>query len=181
MKDLYKTICERIKSDKDAKREERELMLDDQRFAAGDQWPMQIKCKREIEGRPIQTINRIPAFIDQIIGDARQNKPSIKVHAGEDGDSDIALIYDGLLRAIQNQSNADFAYDSAIENTATFGFGAWRIKTDYENELSFNQVIKIDRIADPLNVYFDKNAEQPDYSDANRAWINGQATRWKDE
>ena len=27
MNDLYKTICERIKSDKDAKREERELML----------------------------------------------------------------------------------------------------------------------------------------------------------
>jgi hypothetical protein len=95
---------------------------------------MQIKRKREIEGRPIQTINRIPAFIDQVVGDARQNKPSIKVHAAEDGDIDIALIYDGLLRAIQNQSNADFAYDSAIENTATFGFGAWRIKTDYENE-----------------------------------------------
>ena len=55
MNDLYKTICERIKADKDAKREERELMLDDQRFAAGDQWPMQIKRKREIEGRPIQT------------------------------------------------------------------------------------------------------------------------------
>ena len=89
----------------------------------------------------------------------------------KDGDSDIALIYDGLLRAIQNQSNADFAYDSAIENTATFCFGAWRIKTDYENELSFNQVIKIDRIADPLNVYFDKNAEQPDYSDANHVTV----------
>ena len=57
MNDLYKTICERIKADKDAKREERELMLDDQRFAAGDQWPMQIKRKREIEGRPIQTTN----------------------------------------------------------------------------------------------------------------------------
>ena len=171
MNDLYKTICERIKTDKDAKREERELMLDDQRFAAGEQWPDAIAKKRQVEGRPIQTINRIPAFIDRVVGDARQNKPSIKVHAGEDGDTDIALIYDGLLRAIQNQSNADFAYDSAIENTATFGFGAWRIKTDYENELSFNQVVKIDRIADPLNVYFDKNAEQPDYSDANHVTI----------
>jgi len=186
MNDLYKTICERIKADKEAKSEERELMLDDQRFAAGDQWPTVIKRKREVEGRPIQTVNRIPAFIDQVVGDARQNKPSIKVHAGEDGDSDIALIYDGLLRAIQNQSNADFAYDSAIENTATFGFGAWRIKTDYENELSFNQVIKIDRIADPLNVYFDKNAEQPDYSDANHVTILVKMTkdefkaRWPD-
>ena len=35
MKDLYKRFAKRIKADKDAKREERELMLDDQRFAAG--------------------------------------------------------------------------------------------------------------------------------------------------
>ena len=141
MKDLYKTICERIKADKEAKSEER-VNARRPTIAAGDQWPMQIKRKREIEGGQFKQLTESPAFIDQIVGDARQNKPSIKVHAGEDGDTDIALIYDGLLRAIQNQSNADFAYDSAIENTATFGFGAWRIKTDYENELSFNQVIQ---------------------------------------
>ena len=175
--DLYKQFCDRIKADKDAKREERELMLDDQRFAAGDQWPMQIKRKREIEGRPIQTINRLPAFIDQIVGDARQNKPSIKVHAGEDGDEDIAAIYDGLIRAIQNESNADFAYDTAVEHTATFGFGAWRIKTDYESEDSFNQVICIERITDPLSVYFDKNSVLPDYSDARHVTVRVKMTK----
>jgi hypothetical protein len=177
MKDLYKTICERIKADKDAKREERELMLDDQRFAAGDQWPMQIKRKREIEGRPIQTVNRVPAFIDQVVGDARQNKPSIKVHAGEDGDEDIAAIYDGLIRAIQNESNADFAYDTAVEHTATFGFGAWRVKTDYESEDSFNQVVCIERITDPLSVYFDKNSVLPDYSDARHVTVRVKLTK----
>ena len=66
MKDLYKTICERIKADKDAKREERELMLDDQRFAAGDQWPMQIKRKREIEGRPIHERLQAPCVDERL-------------------------------------------------------------------------------------------------------------------
>lgn len=175
--DLYKQYCENIKADIEAKSEERDLMLDDQKFAAGEQWPMQIKRKREIEGRPIQTINRIPAFIDQIVGDARQNKPSIKVHAGEDGDEDIAAIYDGLIRAIQNESNADFAYDTAVENTACFGFGAWRIKTDYESEDSFNQVICIERITDPLSVYFDKNSVLPDYSDARHVTVRVKITK----
>jgi hypothetical protein len=175
--DEYKTYCDNIKADIDAKSEERELMRDDQRFAAGDQWPDMIRKGRELDGRPIQTINRLPAFIDQIVGDARQNKPSIKVHAGEDGDEDIAAIYDGLIRAIQNESNADFAYDSAVECTACFGFGAWRVKTDYEAEDSFNQIICIERIADPLTVYFDKNALLPDYSDARHVTVQVKITK----
>ena len=175
--DLYTQYCDNIKADIEAKSEERELMRDDQRFAAGDQWPDLIRKGREMSGRPIQTINRLPAFIDQIVGDARQNKPSIKVHAGEDGDEDIAAIYDGLIRAIQNESNADFAYDTAVEHTACFGFGAWRIKTDYESEDSFNQIICIERISDPLSVYFDKNAVLPDYSDARHVTVRVKMTK----
>lgn len=162
----FEEIKKLIETDKQAVSENRREMLDDQKFAAGEQWPDAIAKKRQAEGRPIQTINRLPAFIDQVVGDARQNRPSIKVHPAEDGDVDIANIYDGLIRAIQNESNADFAYDTAIEHTATFGFGAWRIKTDYESHDTFNQIILIERIANPLNVYFDKNAQQPDYSDA---------------
>jgi hypothetical protein len=175
--DLYKQYCDNIKADIEAKSEERELMRDDQRFAAGDQWPDLIRKGREMSGRPIQTINRLPAFIDQIVGDARQNKPSIKVHAGEDGDEDIAAIYDGLIRSIQNESNADFAYDTAVEHTACFGFGAWRVKTEYESEDSFNQIICIERIADPLSVYFDKNSQLPDYSDARHVTIRVKITK----
>jgi len=175
--DLYKQFCDTIKADIEAKSEERDLMREDQRFAAGEQWPDMIRKARELSGRPIQTINRLPAFIDQIVGDARQNKPSIKVHAGEDGDEDIAAIYDGLIRSIQNESNADFAYDTAVEHTACFGFGAWRVKTEYESEDSFNQIICIERITDPLSVYFDKNSQLPDYSDARHVTVRVKITK----
>ena len=87
-------------------------MIDDQRFAAGDQWPDDVKTMRA--GRPMQTINRLPAFIDQIIGDASEQRLPSKVFAGEDGDVEVAKIYSGLIRSIENRSNADFAYDTAL-------------------------------------------------------------------
>lgn len=154
----------RYKTATEAVRENRRDMIDDQRFAAGDQWPDEVKAMRV--GRPMQTINRLPAFIDQIIGDARQNKVAIKVYAGEDGDVDTAQVYSGLIRSIENRSNADFSYDTALEQTATFGFGAWRIKTQYVADDSFDQEVVIERIANALNVYFDPASIQPDYSDA---------------
>ena len=69
-------------------RENRREAAMDMAFVAGYQWPESIKKERQAAGRPILTINRLPAFIDQIIGDARQNKVAIKVFAGEDGDVD---------------------------------------------------------------------------------------------
>lgn len=155
----------------EAFKENREVMKDDQRFLAGDQWPTDIRQSRENAKRPIQTINRLPAFIDQVVGDARQNKPTIKVHPAEDGDNDLADIYNGLIRSIETESNADYAYDTAIEHTAGHGFGAWRIDSEYVSDDSFDQNIVIRRIVDPLNVLFDPAAIQPDYSDAEYVFV----------
>ena len=165
----------RYKTATEAVRENRRDMIDDQRFAAGDQWPDEVKAMRV--GRPMQTINRLPAFIDQIIGDARQNKVAIKVYAGEDGDVDTAQVYSGLIRSIENRSNADFSYDTALEQSATFGFGAWLIKTKYVADDSFEQEIVIERVANSLNVYFDPASIQPDYSDAEYAIVVGKVSK----
>ncbi len=161
---LFTEAMRRYKASVEATQENRVDMIDDQRFASGDQWPDDVKALRV--GRPMQTINRLPAFIDQIVGDARQNKVAIKVFAGEDGDVEVAKIYSGLIRSIENRSNADFAYDTALEQTATFGFGAWRIKTRYVDDDTFDQEVTIERIPNALNVHFDPSAIQPDYSDA---------------
>lgn len=166
---LFTEAMRRYKASVEATQENRVDMIDDQRFASGDQWPDDVKAMRV--GRPMQTVNRLPAFIDQIVGDARQNKVAIKVFAGEDGDVDVAQIYSGLIRSIENRSNADFAYDTALEQTATFGFGAWRIKTRYVDDDTFDQEVTIERIPNALNVHFDPSAIQPDYSDAEYAIV----------
>jgi len=166
---LFTEAMRRYKASVEATQENRVDMIDDQRFASGDQWPDDVKAMRV--GRPMQTVNRLPAFIDQIVGDARQNKVAIKVFAGEDGDVDVAQIYSGLIRSIENRSNADFAYDTALEQSATYGFGAWRIKTQYVDDNSFDQEIVIERIQNSLNVHFDPSSIQPDYSDAEYAIV----------
>lgn len=170
----HKAALEAYASAMQAARENRELMIDDQKFLAGDQWPDEVKAARK--GRPIQTINRLPAFVDQIVGDARQNKPSIKVHPAEDGDEDVAEIYAGLIRNIEVESNADYAYDTAIEHSSSFGFGAWRITTDYCDAMTFDQDIKIERIVNPMSVLFGP-AFQPDYSDAPYVFMVESITR----
>src|SRR4051812_7791501 len=77
--------------------------LDDLRFARlGEQWPAQIRNARERANRPCLTINRLPAFIRQVVNDARQNKPSIKVHPVDSGaDLATAKVLDGLIRNIE--------------------------------------------------------------------------------
>src|SRR5689334_12854857 len=61
-------------------REEKNLLeaYEDLRFRAGQQWPAQVLSERTAEGRPVLTINRIPQFVRQVMGDMRQMRPSIK-------------------------------------------------------------------------------------------------------
>ena len=49
---------------------------EDLEFRAGDQWPAEVKRQREADSRPCLTINKIPAFCQQITGDIRAGRPS---------------------------------------------------------------------------------------------------------
>lgn len=146
---------------------------DDIRFARlAEQWPEAILKQRQTEGRPTLTINKLPAFIRQVVNDARQNKPSIKVHPSDSGaDKETAEIFSGLIRNIEYASNADVAYDTATECAVTGGFGYFRIGLDYAHEDSFDLDISIQRVANPFSVYGDPHSTAADSSDWNSAFI----------
>lgn len=144
----------------------RNAAREDREFFAGDQWLPADRNNREIQCRPILTINRLPVFARQIIGDARQNKPSIKIYPAEDGDVGIAEIYEGLIRNIEYVSSAPDAYDTAFESAVICGVGAWRVCTDYVSDDAFEQHILIERIREPLSITIDPNSERADFSDA---------------
>src|SRR3954462_7654869 len=135
----------------EAEAENRAEALDDLRFAKlGEQWPEQVRAQRIRDGRPCLTINRQPAFIRQVVNEARQHRPSIKVHPVDDvADPAIAQIYDGLIRNIERTSKADVAYDTAVDGAVSNGFGHFRINTDYADDDSFALDLKIERIANP--------------------------------
>ena len=46
--------------------------LNDIKFAAGDQWPVEIQNSRNVEARPCLTINKIDAYIRQVTNQQRQ-------------------------------------------------------------------------------------------------------------
>jgi len=139
----------------------------DLKFRSGDQWPAEIKRRRDEEGKPSLTINKVNQAVRQITNDQRQNRPSIKVSPVDDkADVDTAKIRQGLIRHIEYSSSADAAYDTAFEQTATGGIGFWRVVTDYCNPLSFDQDILIKRVPNFRSIYLDPSFEEPDGSDA---------------
>lgn len=158
---------------RDKERCNRDNWLADVRFARlGEQWPEAIRQQREREGRPCLTINRLPAFMRQVTNDARQNTPSIKFHpVGDGADQATAKVLDGLARNIEYCSNADVAYDNALENAVAGGFGYFRISTDYADDDTFDQDICIEQIKNPLSVFGDPMSTAADSSDWNEAFV----------
>ena len=146
--------------------------LDDLKFAGGDQWPVEIQNSRLLESRPYLTINKIDAYCRQITNQQRQQRPRMKCHGmNSQSDAKVAEIITGILRHIENQSDADSAYDNAFDFAVRMGWGYWRVTHDYPRPDSFHQEIYIKRIENPFMVYFDPNSTEPDGSDAEQCLI----------
>lgn len=162
-----------------AEAENREEGLDDLRFARlSEQWPEEIRKKRDAEGRPCLTINRLPAFIRQVVNDSRQNKPAVQVHpVDSQADPKTAEILSGLIRNIEYASDADVAYDTAVECAVTTGFGYFRIATEYAFDDAFDLDIVIKRIANQFTVYGDPDSTAADSSDWNVAFVTDMYTK----
>ena len=146
--------------------------LDDVKFAAGDQWPVEIQNSRVLESRPCLTINKLDAYCRQIVNQIRQQRPRMKAHGmNTQTDAKMAETVTGICRHIEVQSDADNAYDTAVDFAVRMGWGYWRVVTDYVREDSFDQEIYIRPIDNPFTVYFDPNSIMPDGSDAEKCLI----------
>jgi hypothetical protein len=157
----------------DGENHNRREALDDIRFARlSEQWPDEVIKQREIDRRPCLTINKTLAFIRQVVNDSRQNKPSIKVLPADSGaDKETAQVINGLIRNIEYASNADVAYDTAVECAVTGGFGYFRVDMDYAFDDAFDMDLAIGRISNPFSVYGDPNSTAADSSDWNVAFV----------
>jgi len=162
----------------DADSNNRSEALEDLKFAAGDQWPVEIQNSRVLEARPCLTINKLDPYVRQITNQIRQQRPRIKVHGmNNQSDEKVAEILTGIMRHIETQSNADHAYDNAVDFSVRMGWGYWRVTHDYVSDDSFDQEIYIKAIDNPFTVYFDPNSVAPDGSDAEKCLITTVMTK----
>ncbi len=161
----------------------REDEIDDLRFYAGSpdnqwQWPADVLSVRgavqgqTINARPCLTINKLPQHVHQVTNEQRQNRPGIKVIPSNDmADTDMADVYNGVIRHIEYTSDADVAYDTACENQVAFGEGFIRISTEYCDETSFDQDIRINRVRNSFSVYLDPLIQDPTGADARWCFV----------
>jgi hypothetical protein len=167
----------------------REDELDDLRFMAGSpdnqwQWPADVLATRgavqgqTINARPCLTINKLPQHVRQVTNEQRQNRPSGKVIPADDkADVEVAAIYDGMVRHIEYMSDADVAYDTACENQVTYGEGYIRVLTEYCDEDSFDQDLRIGRVRNSFSVYMDPMSQDPTGADAEWCFITQDITK----
>lgn len=172
--DFTKEVRDLWREADEADRENREEALEDLRFAAGEQWDQRVRDYRENSGPfplPCLTINTLPQFIGQVIGDRRANQTSIKVLPNDDGDVKIAQVRSEVFRSIELRSKAERVYTNAFDNAVTCGIGNFRIDIDYARDDAFERDIFINPIPNPFAVRWDPLAFDPTGRDAGWCFV----------
>lgn len=189
--DILKTALKQFKRAEDNESDNRKAFREDIRFARlSDQWPDTVKKQRESDQRPCLTINKVAPVIRQVVNDSRQNRPAITVRpVDSQADKDTADIITGLIRNIEQTSDADIAYDTAIDNAVSGGFGYFRVNLDYANDIdpagdltqldasAFEKDIRLERIVNPLSVYGDPDSTSASSDDWNVAFVTEDMTK----
>ena len=162
---------------------------DDLRFMAGSadnnfQWSADVLSSRastqgmSINARPCLTINKLPQHVRQVTNDQRQNRPTGKVIPSDDmADIEVAEVFNGMIRHIEYASDADVAYDTACDNQVTYGEGYIRLLTEYCDDDTFDQDIRIGRIRNSFSVYMDPMIQDPTGADAKWCFITQDITK----
>lgn len=154
-----------------ADRENREAGYDDLKFLAGHQWDEAVELERREAGRPCLTVNRLPQFVAQVVGDIRINRPGIKVRPVEDADKDMAEVREGLIRSIEHQSRALSVYVKAGQDQVSCGRGAFRVDIEFAANDVFDRDLFIRPIADPLALVWDPLSTEPTGADAKFVFV----------
>ena len=164
-----------------ALRDERLQCLQDRRFysLAGSQWEGPLWDI--YENKPRFEVNKIMLSVIRIVNEYRNNRITVD-YVSKDGENDkLAETCDGMYRADEQDSVADEAYDNAFEEAVGGGFGAWRLRTVYEDEEDEDneyQRIRIEPIFDAdSSVFFDLNAKRQDKADAKFCYVVTSMTR----
>jgi len=159
-----------------ALRDERLQCLQDRRFysLAGAQWEGPLWDI--YENKPKFEVNKIALAVMRIISEYRNNRITVDFVSKDGAENDkLAETCDGLYRADEHDSVANEAYDNAFEEAVGGGFGAWRLRTTYEDdedEDNERQRIVIEPIFDAdSSVFFDLNAKRQDKADARFCYV----------
>lgn len=112
--------------------------------------------------RPQLEFNILEAYISRLLGEFSKQEPDIEVNAENPDKADpmmIRFIEQHLRHVTGDSSNKHNRYE-VYKDLLSGGFSALKIYTEYANNKSMHQVIKIDRVFDPTLCGFDQLARE---------------------
>jgi hypothetical protein len=146
---------------------------EDLRFLNLDQWPDRIKQLRSTPGRerPCLTIDQIGEPFRQLTNKQRESRPAIHINP-EDGkaNKDTAEVLQGIIRAIEYDSDAQIAYATAFEGAVGIGWGYARLRSEFDGD-GPDQNLIVDMIENPFSVYLDPGTRLWDRRDMRYAFV----------
>jgi len=130
-------------------------------------------AKEKFKGRPRYTFDKCNDLVDDIAGAMEQNDFDIQIlPAGGDATQDLAKTYDGLIRNIQNLSNANDIYEASARFMVRAGIDGWRVKQRWGDNNTFDQDLFIDPISDFVDsVWFDPSSVLATREDARYCFV----------
>lgn len=144
--------------------------IDDLKFAGGEQWDPIVLQQRK--GLPCLSINTIPQFTAQLVGDWRESRKAIKIVPSNNEDEDVASIREDLVRNIEMQSRASRVYDQSFESMIQCGDGAFKVTVEYARDDVFDQDIYLRPIEDVMATVWDRFSVDPTGRDARRVFVD---------
>jgi hypothetical protein len=143
--------------------------LEDIEFVDSEDGQWEDSVRQARINRPCLTFDKLSSAVDQVVGQQLQMLPGVKVRGAEEGDNDVAEIYEGLIRQIEQRGNK--AYKTAFKFSVKGGWGVWMIDHDYQDDISMNQDIILREIKNPFSVLFDPIIQIQDMKEARYAFM----------
>ncbi len=131
------------------------------------QWETKVWNRFGQLNRPRYQFDMISPVLDNIAGQFEKSVFNGKVKPTKEGDKAGAALREGMLRSIQNWSDAHLIYKNVGRKIIEQGFGAFCIDYDYLDEDTFDKDLSIREIKNAIDrVWFDQNSERQDKADA---------------
>ncbi len=162
--DVLKGLGEAQDAQEDTREEVREQKL----FVMKRDGQWEPEWWNQSSGKPRYTFDMTSPVIDQIAGEMSKADFDIRVSpAGGEASKETAKVIDGMIRNIENISNATHIFNTAGRSMITSGLDGWRVNTRYVDDNSFDQDLVIETIPDFADrVWLDPGATLQDGSDA---------------
>jgi len=165
---IHKQAMEHYKASADFYSKIRLEAKEDLEFLAGKQW----EESQVPDDRLRLTVPLVASFLRHITNEVRKNKPAIVVSpSGQTASTDKAQLLAGMVRAIEQKSDASSQYAQAFWYAAAAGEGYLLVDRDYTSPLSFDQELCIKAADDPSRILIDPYCSCLDGEDSNWAFV----------